>query len=65
MAVLGEVRVLDWILAGRIDVRKGRITAWRGWQATGVVDTWKLSTRCLAIGKMLLVNQMSILRSTV
>ena len=52
MAVLGEVRVLDWILAGRIDVRKGRITAWRGWQTTGVVDTWKLSTRCLAIGKM-------------
>ena len=29
IAVLGEVRVLDWILAGRIDVRKGRITAWR------------------------------------
>ena len=27
MSVLGEVRVLHWTLAGRIDVRKGRVTA--------------------------------------
>ena len=48
MSVLGEVRGLLWTLAGRIDVRKGSITAWRGWQTTGVVDTWTLSTRCVA-----------------
>ena len=29
MSVLGEVRVLRWTLAGRIDVRKGKVSAWR------------------------------------
>ena len=48
MSVFGEVRVLHWTFAGRMDVRKGRVTAWRGWQTTGVVDTWTLSTRCVA-----------------
>ena len=34
MSVLGEKRELHWTLAGRIDVRKVRVTAWRGWHAS-------------------------------